>query len=282
VIDLDIKGFFDNIRHDLLMRAVRHHTNCKWTLLYIERWLKAPVQNEDGSVSKRERGIPQGGAMSPLLANIFLHHVFDDWMARKYPDIKFERFADDIIVHCWKLGQAKHLLYEIRCRMYECGLILHSEKTKIVFCEDDKRNWGEGYPTSFDFLGFTFRKRTARGRNGTLYNGFQPAMSMDARRKISKTIRSWHIGRRGDLSLEEMSKDLNPTIRGWVNYYGKYYKSAFTPIRKQFHVALTRWAMRKYKKLNDRPKVASEWIYQIARREPHLFAFWEAFYESKG
>lgn len=281
VLDLDIKGFFDNVDHDLMMKAVRHHTDCKWTILYVERWLKA-TNDRDKPEQPSNRGTPQGGVISPLLANLYLHHAFDDWMTRHHAEVQFERYADDIIVHCWKLDHAKSLLAEISKRLGECKLELHPQKTKIVFCKDGKRNWGKGFATSFDFLGFTFAMRTAPSKNGGLYNGFMPAMSIESRKKISKAIKQWHIGRRTDLSLEDMSRDLNPVLRGWVNYYGRYYKRAFSPIRKQFHLVLTRWAMRKYKRFKNRRKKASGYIYSIARRDPQLFYLWEAFYEPRG
>lgn len=281
-VDLDIKGFFDNIDHELLMKAVRKHTDCKWVLLYIERWLKAPMESVDGQVQPRTRGTPQGGVVSPLLANLFLHYAFDIWLGKEFPEARFERYADDIVIHCVNLQQAKAVLERVTKRFKECGLDVHQEKTKIFYCKDTKRNWGEGFANEFNFLGFTFRQRTARGKDGTFFMGFQPGMSKESRKKISQTIKSWHIGRRGDLSIEDMSRDLNPTIRGWVNYYGKYYKSAFNPIRKQFHVALTRWAHRRYSaKFNHAKRQPSLFIYEIARTRPKLFAFWSEFYVDK-
>lgn len=281
VLDLDIKGFFDNVDHDLMMKAVRHHTDCKWTVLYIERWLRAPI-DKDGQLLSRDKGTPQGGVISPLLANLYLHHAFDEWMSKHHSEVQFERYADDIVVHCWRLDHAESLLSAISKRLGECKLTLHPEKTKIVFCKDGKRTWGQGFATSFDFLGFTFAMRSVRNKDGGLYNGFMPAMSIESRKKISQTIRKWKVGRRADLSLEDMSRDLNPTLRGWVNYYGKHYKRAFNPVRKQFHLVLTRWAMRKYKRFRNRRRKASGYIYSIARRDPKLFYLWEAFYESHG
>lgn len=281
-IDLDIKGFFDNIDHVLLLKAVRKHTESKWVILFIERWLKAPMESEDGTLTLRTKGTPQGGVISPLLANIFLHYTFDLWVTREFPLARFERYADDIVIHCVNLQQASEVRRKVEIRFRECGLELNKEKTKIFYCKDDKRNWGTGYPDSFDFLGFTFRQRTARGKNGTLFMGFQPALSLGSRRKMSATIRSWHIGRRSDLSIEEMSHDLNSTIRGWVNYYGKFNKNAFSPMRKQFHIALTRWALRKYSaRFNHSRKQASKFVYEIARTRPELFAFWSNFYNEK-
>jgi len=281
VVDLDIKGFFDNIDHELLMRVVRKHTDCKWVLLYIERWLTSPMQKVGEPAQPRTKGTPQGGVISPLLANIFLHHAFDTWFEAKFskPRFAFERYADDIVIHCMTLNEAQMVFEKVKQRMQLCKLELHPEKTKIVLCEDGRRvGWGTGYPTCFDFLGFTFKKRTVRGKQG-LYDGFMPGMSKQARGKIQDTIKSWHIGRRGDLSIEEMSRDLNPVLRGWVNYYGQHYKRAFAPIRYQFHIQLTRWALRKYRgKINCRAH-ATKWIYQLARKHPNYFALWEEFYD---
>lgn len=278
VIDLDIKGFFDNIDHDLLMRAVKHHTDCSWVLLYIERWLKAPAQDKEGVQTERNKGTPQGGVISPLLANIFLHHVFDDWMRRTQAPVEFVRYADDIIVHCWSRKQAMFLRGAIERRMKACGLELHPEKTKIVLCHDDKRSSFKresGDPESFDFLGYTFTRRTARTSDEQrLFNGFMPAISLKARKEIGKTIRSWQIDRINSKTLEELSVKFNPVIRGWFNYYGKFYKSELTPIYWQLNFALIRWAMSKYKHLRGHRRRARHWLLRISREQPELFAHW--------
>lgn len=275
VIDLDIKGFFDNIDHDLMMKAVRHHTDCKWVLLYIERWLKAPLQNEDKTLVARNKGTPQGGVISPLLANLFLHHGFDEWIKNNFPEVAFERYADDIVVHCKYLDQAKHLRQEIELRLKQCKLELHPQKTKIVHCRDDRRD-GFGYQcqVSFDFLGFTFRKRTARAKNGSLFNGFMPAISNDAIKKMSKTVRAWRINLRSDLSLEEVSEKFNPVIRGWFNYYGKFYPSEMAPIYNQINEYLARWYMRKHKTARGHRRRARHWVRDLSRRQPRMFGHW--------
>jgi RNA-directed DNA polymerase len=273
VLDLDIKGFFDDIDHDLMMRAVRKHTDCKWLLLYISRWLKAPIQLEDGSLVSREKGSPQGSVISPLLANLFLHYAFDEWMRRNYSAIPFERYADDIVVHCRSKEQARFIKAKIEKRLLECKLELHPEKTKIVYCKDDKRRGN--YPVQqFDFLGYTFRPRLSKGRLNRYFVNFSPALSAKAEKAIGKTISGWRIHRMSDKSIKDLSRIFNPMIRGWLNYYGKYYKSALYPIFKQLNMSMIKWAMRKYKKLRGRQRRASHWLGRIARKSPWLFAHW--------
>ena len=273
VVDLDIRGFFDNIDHDLMVRAVRKHTDCKWILLYVERWLKAPAQMQDGTLVERNKGTPQGGVISPLLANLFLHYAFDKWMERELPTIPFERYADDVICHCVSEKQAKFVRDIVKRRLAECRLELHPEKTKIVYCKDANRP--DDYPNEkFDFLGFTFRPRLAMNREGQCYVRFSPAVSNKASKSIRQTIRSWRLSRRSDKSLEDFARMFNPIIRGWINYYGSYYKSALRPIFDQLNRCLRKWAMRKYKKLRGRPRRARYWLGRIARRQPYLFAHW--------
>ena len=192
VIDLDVKAFFDSLDHGLVMRAVQHHTNDPWVVLYIERWLRAPVEKADGTRIERTKGTPQGGVISPLLANLFMHYAFDLWMCRTFPSVTFERFADDAIVHCASEGQAKHVLESIRSRLRESGLELHPEKTRIVYCKDDDRP-GNHELIKFDFLGFTFRPRLAKNRRGKLFVSFLPAISSKAAKAIRATIRGWRM-----------------------------------------------------------------------------------------
>ncbi len=275
VVDLDIKGFFDNLDHDLVMRAVRKHTECKWILLYIERWLKAPAQLKDGTRVSRDKGTPQGGVASPLLANLFLHYAFDEWMKRNFPTIPFECYADDAIVHCKSEKQAKWLRTEIGRRLTQCKLELHPEKTKIVYCKDGLRQ--ESYLNeSFDFLGYTFRPRRSKSRSGNYFVNFSPAVSNKASSAIRGVMRSWFIHRRSDKSLEELSRFCNPVLRGWINYYGQYYKSALYPIFKTFNSILVRCMQRKYKWFKSNNRRATIWLRQIACRQPSLFAHWIA------
>jgi len=272
VIDLDIKGFFDNIDHELMLRAVKKHTDSKWMLLYIERWLKAPAQLGDGSLLEREKGTPQGGVISPILANIFLHHAFDEWMRLNHPGVPFARYADDIIVHCRTEAQAQFMLRVIERRLASCKLQLHPEKTKIVYCKDVRRP-GNYKHESFDFLGYCFRQRECKGHN--YFMGFTPAVSKPALKAMSATIRGWKLHLWSSSSLEDIARRINPVIRGWLNYYGRYYKSAMRPILRQLQDALVRWAMRKYKRLRGHWLDVTHWLGRIARREPRLFASWE-------
>ncbi len=217
VLDIDIKGFFDNIDHELLLKAVRKHTECRWALLYIERWLKAPAMLEDRSLVQRERGTPQGGVISPLLANLFLHYVFDIWLKRGFSGIQFERYADDIICHCRSEHEAKRLHEVLERRFLECGLALHAEKTKVVYCKDTNRT-GTFEVQQFDFLGYCFRPRKAKWPSGSYGTSFLPAASPRALKAIRKAVRVWGLQRRSDKALDDLARMFNPYIRGWINY----------------------------------------------------------------
>ena len=274
VLDLDIKGFFDNIDHELLMRAVRKHTDCKWVLIYIERWLKAPAQLADGSLTNRDKGTPQGGVVSPLLANLFLHYAFDLWMKRQYPQIPFERYADDGICHCRSKAEAERLRVAIEKRFAECGLELNLQKTKIVYCKEDGRRGN--YPEQkFDFLGFTFQPKRAKNRKGNLFVGFMPAISNKAKKSIGNTMRRWKMHRQTDKSLDELARVANPVLRGWINYYGSFYKSALYRVFQHLNNILVRWASRKYKRLRRNNHRARQWLQRIFHRQSKLFAHWQ-------
>jgi RNA-directed DNA polymerase len=274
VVDLDIKGFFDNLDHGLMMKAVRKHTKYKWILLYVERWLKAPAQKEDGTLVNREKGTPQGGVVSPLLANLFLHYAFDDWMKRNYPGIPFERYADDIIVHCASEKQAKFIRAKIEERLLQCGLELNREKTRIVYCKDSNRR--NGYQNErFDYLGYTFCSRKTKNREGKFFCAFAPGVSTKSVKDISRAMRGWRIHRRSDLSIKDLSRLFNPVVRGWINYYGRHYKTALFKVFKAFNHILVRWAMWKYKTLRYRQRRATHWLRLVACRQAGMFAHWE-------
>jgi RNA-directed DNA polymerase len=273
VLDLDIKAFFDSIDNVLLMRAVRKHTDCPWVLMYIERWLTAPMQMADGGLVARERGTPQGGVISPLLANLFLHYGFDVWMQRNHTDVPFERYADDVICHCQSERQARTLRVSLEQRFAECGLTLHPEKTQIVYCKDDDRR-GEYPNQKFDFLGYTYRPRLARRRQGRIGVSFSPAVSNKALKAVRREVRTWNLPRRSDKSLDDLARMFNPIIRGWINYYGHYYKSALYPTLRHIDGKLARWAFWKYKSLRGHRRRARHWLDRAARRQTGLFAHW--------
>jgi RNA-directed DNA polymerase len=274
LIEYDIVGLFDNIPHDLILRAVKKHTDCKWILLYIERWLKAPMQREDGTLSERTKGTPQGGVISPLLSNLFLHYAFDHWMVRNYPNNPWARYADDGVVHCQTEQEANRFLGKLAVRFRECGLELHPEKTRIIYCKDDDRR-GHHPLTKFDFLGYTFRPRRARNRHGKYFVSFLPAISNKAAKEIRHIIRNWRIHLKPGKSLEDLSRMLNPIIRGWIQYYGRFYKSALYSTMRHLNRALVHWVRRKYKRFHTHRRRAEYWLGRIARREPRLFAHWQ-------
>lgn len=273
VIDLDVKGYFDNIDHELLLRAIRKHTDCKWILLYVERWLKAPAQTAEGELISREKGTPQGGVVSPVLANLFLHYAFDVWMRSNYPQTPFERYADDMIVHCRTEAEATALREAIGERLEQCRLEMHPGKTKIVYCKDTHRT-GKYENESFDFLGYTFRPRLAKGR-GKYFVTFTPAVSKKAAKRIRQTIRSWGLQRRSDRSLEDLARQINPVVRGWINYYGRFRRSELHLVLRSLDPILIRWAARKYKRYRTKRRKAIGWLSRVARRSPALFAHWK-------
>jgi RNA-directed DNA polymerase len=273
VLDLDIKSFFDEIDWGLLMRAVRRHTDCKWVLLYLERWLKAPVRMPDGTLVGREKGTPQGAVVSPVLANLFLHYAFDAWMCREHPDIPFERYADDAICHCRSEAQARELHQALAQRFAACLLRLHPQKTKVVYCRDANRPGS--YPKrSFDFLGYTFRPRSARNRHGTRFVSFLPAVSKKAGGRMRLRVRRWRLHRRSDLELEDIATWVRPVLTGWVRYYGRFYPSQLRDELRTIDAFLVRWAARKYKRFQGRTMATWRWLRSLQRRNPRLFAHW--------
>ncbi len=276
VLDLDVKAYFDSIDWELLLKAVRHHTDCPWVLLYIERWLKVPVQMEDGRIEPRRAGTPQGGVISPLLANLFLHYAFDIWMKRNHPYIPFERYADDAVCHCRSEKEAQALRNALVDRLAECKLELHPEKTKIVYCKDKNRR-GDYPNISFDFLGFCFRARRTMW-NGKPAHGFLPAVSPKALKRLGREVRRWTLHHRSDKSLSDLAEKYNACIRGWINYYGSFYKSQLTPMLRRIDCFIIRWARRKFKRLRYKSKGARDWFCRVQRENPDLFAHWRLCY----
>mgnify|MGYP001219023358 CR=1 FL=1 len=273
VLEFDIKGLFDNIDHDLLMQAVKKHTDTRWLLLYIDRWLTAPIEQADGQTVIRTRGVPQGGVVSPVLSNLFMHYAFDKWMGRSYPILPFCRYADDGLVHCRSEAEALAVHAALVARMQDCGLELHPLKTKIVYCKDDARRGT--YPhTSFDFLGFTFRPRRSKSRYGKYFVGFTPAMSAVAGKAIRQAVRKWKLHLRSDKSLRDLSLMFRLQIQGWINYYGRFCRSAMYPTLRHINRKLSLWATRKYKKLRHHRRRAEHRLGLIAKRQPGLFPHW--------
>jgi RNA-directed DNA polymerase len=273
VIDLDIQKFFDSVPWHLIVRAVEAHTDVPWVVLYVKRWLAAPVRLPDGTLAERDRGTPQGSAISPVLANLFMHYAFDAWMARGFPTVPFERYADDAVVHCKSERQARHLRQAIADRMAEVGLRLHPDKTKIVYCKDGNRP-GSYEHTAFTFLGFTFRQRRARNRHGKSFSNFLPAISKDALNKISAAVRSWRLHLRTGHTFKDLARRINPIVAGWMQYYGAFYRSALSPLLQRINAYLMRWIRKKYKRLRGKKKARECWQ-GITERYPLMFAHWK-------
>jgi group II intron reverse transcriptase/maturase len=275
VLEFDIKGLFDNIDHELLLRAVRKHITCKWALLYIERWLKASMVKEDGTTIERSRGTPQGGVVSPILANLFMHYTFDLWMARTHPDLPWCRYADDGLVHCRTEQEAEALKAELQVRLAECHLEMHPTKTKIVYCRDRNRK-GKHPNVKFDFLGYCFRPRLVRNsRDNSLFCGFNPAVSSSAMKAMRQTIRDLNLRRQTQLSLQEIARMINPLLRGWIAYYGRYAPSALYPLLRYVNQTLVAWAMRKFKRFKRHKVQASQLLQRLATECVDIFVHWQ-------
>lgn len=275
VLEFDIKGLFDNIGHSLLMRAVRKHVTCPWALLYIERWLTAPMLREDGTLIERARGTPQGGVVSPVLANLFLHYTFDLWMARNFPHLRWCRYADDGLVHCRTEKEARAVWIALNSRMAECCLELHPTKTKIVYCRDGRRK-GKFENVAFDFLGYGYRPRSVKGpASQRMFCGYTPAVSKPALNAMRSKIRSMTLRKRTEVTLDDIARELNPITRGWIAYYGRYTRSALYPLVRYIDQTLAVWIKRKYKRFHRRLGQAREFLAKIARESPRLFVHWQ-------
>ena len=280
-VDLDVKSFFDTVPWDLMLRAVARHTDQKWVLLYVERWLKAPMLMPDGSLVQRVKGTPQGGPISPLIANLFLHYGFDAWMARVFPRVTFERYADDAVIHCVSDRQARYLRDAVARRLAEIGLELNPEKTRIVYCRDSRRRKAWDGPISFTFCGYTFRPRAAFNKaSKEAFTGFLPAVAPGKLTDMSRRVASWRLTRRTTLTLNDLADEINPVLRGWFTYYTAYYITAVIPLCKRIDRHLVRWAKRKYKRLERSEKRAWAWLNGVRKRTPDLFAHWQLRYAS--
>jgi len=273
VLEYDLRGLFDNIDHQLLLKALRHHCSERWVLLHVERWLTAPMQGRDGTLTARTVGTPQGGPLSPVLANLFLHYALDHWLATHHPDIPFCRYADDGILHCRTQAEAEDMRQRLAARLRACGLEMHPEKTRIVYCKDSKRT-GTFEHIRFDFLGYTFRPRRIVDGRGRIRTGFTPAVSGQAIKSMRQTMRRWRLPLRSELSLDELARRMAPRVRGWINYYCRFRGSEFQPVADYLDRLIVRWAMRKYKRLRGHKNRAFAWLARIKRRRPGLFVHW--------
>ncbi len=273
VLDLDIQKFFDSVDHDLMVKAVEANTDQRWVVLYVRRWLTAPLVLPDGTVQERDRGTPHGSAVSPVLANLFMHYAFDLFLAREFPTVQFERYADDAVVHCVTERQARQVRAALQERLASVGLRLHPDKTKIVYCKDDNRR-GPFRVTAFTFLGFTFCPRSARGNRGELFTAFLPAISPEALKKISEEVRRWRLHARTRHDLRDLADWINPIVRGWMQYYGRFYRSKLHPLLKRINAYLVRWARKRYRRLASFKRVERWWDH-LVNRSRSLFAHWQ-------
>jgi len=271
VLEYDIRGLFDNIDHTLMLKALLHHCSEPWIVHHVKRWLTAPMQESDGTLTQRRVGTPQGGPLSPVLSNLFLHYALDNWLATHHSGVPFCRYADDGVLHCRSQAEATRLHEQLDARLADCGLQLHPEKTRIVYCSGRR---GAHENVKFDFLGYTFQPRAAKNRSGRLFVSFLPAMSRAAMKSIRQTIRGWRLHRKSESSLESLAKLMAPSVRGWMNYYCRFYGSMFQVIARHLDRVLIRWAMRKYKRLRAKRRRACAWLEDMRQRHPGLFVHW--------
>ena len=277
VIDMDIKSFFDEVNHDLLMKALDRHVPEKWVKMYIKRWLESPAQEKDGTLIQKEgKGTPQGGVISPLLANLFLHYVLDKWLGKQYPEIAFVRYADDMVIHCRTEAEAKQILGAIRLRLAECQLRLSEEKTKMVYCRDYRRAQ-QDYGKKFDFLGFTFKPRTVASKRGGLFTGYGCAISQKAQTRVIQVWKQLNLHRRSDLTIQDIANEVNPQMRGVIKYYGKYKLWELQPLMRHFEFRLAKWVLNKYKSFKGSYSEAYKWIKYLKRSYPGMFYYWTIF-----
>lgn len=278
VIDMDIKSFFDEVDHELLMKAVERHVPEKWVKMYVRRWLESPAQQSDGTLIQKEgRGTPQGGVISPLLANLFLHYVLDKWLSKHYPGIAFVRYADDIVIHCQTETEAKQLQEAIRARLTECKLRLSEEKTKVVYCQNYRRPKRKDYGKKFDFLGFTFKPKTIASNRGGLFLGYGCAISQKSQTRIVEGWKQLNLHRRSDLTIQDIANLVNPQMLGIIRYYGKFKLLELTRLMRHFELRLVKWVLNKYKKFKGSYSAAYRWIKYLKRSYPTMFYYWTVF-----
>ena len=274
VVDLDIRSFFDNLPHDLLMKAVRKHLDCKWALLYIERWLVAPLQKEDGTIVSRTKGVPQGSVIGPVISNLYLHYAMDEWLRRNYPHCPFERFADDSVIHCRTKAEAGQIKEALEGRLKACGLEMHAEKTKIVYCKDSNR--GGEYPyVQFDFLGYSFKPRMAQNSiRKVWFTNWLPAVSDKSMKSMREKMKKWTTLKTAGCEIEDIAKEINPVVRGWINYYGKFYISKLRNFMQAINYRIVKWVRSKYLKVRVSELKGLRWLKRISLKQPNLFAHW--------
>lgn len=280
VIDMDISSFFDTMSHELLMKAVERHVEEKWVKMYITRWLESAIEDRKGN--KRERGgkgTPQGGVISPLLANLFLHYAFDKWLGIHYPELRFVRYADDIIVHCNNQQEAEKVLRAIKGRLQECMLELNEEKTKIVYCRGAGRR-ASFKTVKFDFLGFSFKPTPVQKKDGSMFLGYDCAISSKSEKKIADVIRKSEFHRWSQSDIYQIAQYFNPKIQGWINHYGMFQKFRLQRIFSIFHKRLIKWAKNRYKRFNRSLRQAGRWVRQIAKTQSDLFVHWRHGFQS--
>lgn len=276
VVEFDIRRAFDELDHELLLKAVRKHVKDAWAVLYIERWLRAPAVTVDGQTVQRHKGVPQGSVVGPVLMNLYMHYAFDAWMQRSYPQHPFARYADDAVVHCWSRSQSERLLAAIAQRLRQCKLTLHPEKSAVVYCKDDRRR--KKYPRiQFTFLGYTFRPRRAPGRDGKAWTSFLPAVSAGAIQRMTSVMREWNLAGQTGVGLHELAARYNPRLRGWLNYYGRFQRWAMVRVFARFDRQLEHWARRKYRRLRRRSRRTTGWLQRMHSRYPRLFIHWLVF-----
>ena len=278
VIDMDIKSFFDEVDHELLMKAVERHVPEKWVKMYIMRWLESPAQQSDGTLIQKEgQGTPQGGVISPLLANLFLHYVLDKWLAKQYPGVAFVRYADDVIIHSHTEAEAKQILEAVRARLTECKLRLSEEKTKMVYCQDYRRPKKKDYGKKFDFLGFTFKPRTVASKRGGSFVGYGCAISQKAQTRIVEGWKQLNLHRRSDLTIQDIANQVNSQMRGVIKYYGKFKLRDLQRLMWRFEFRLAKWALNKYASFKSSYSEAFNWIKDLKRSYPGMFYYWTLF-----
>jgi RNA-directed DNA polymerase len=274
VLEFDIVGLFDNIDHELLMKAIKRHTDCKWELLYINRWLTAPFMRIDGGMMERQTGTPQGGVISPVLANLFMHYCFDKWMDINFPNNPWCRYADDAIIHCKSEKQATYIRDRLKRRLNECKLEIHPEKTNIVYCKDSNRQLDKPI-IEFTFLGYTFKPRKAKAKNGESFTSFIPAISIKAKTGLTNEISKWKLAQWTNKNVVQIAEKINPIVRGWLNYYGRYGKKELARVLENLNFHLRKWVQKKHKKYKHSPKRASKYLQRLYQAYPGLFAHWK-------